>query len=283
MNIARNQTPQPPLSQYEIGRTTVIACQADQRFSYCLYVPQSLVESGMANTKILVVIHGTERGNQAMRDLFVPLADRLGLIVLAPLFPAGIVDPHDRDNYKYVEYEGIRFDLLLLDMLAEVGARYGVAIDRVAMFGFSGGAHLAHRFLYLHPERLDAVSVCAPGSPTLLDDSRDWWVGVRDFEQRFGKAVDRDAVRRVAVHLAVGIDDTDTEEITHRAGGRHWMEGANDTGVTRVDRLRTLGANLADNGVAVEIEFLPGVRHERDALGARAMAFFERVLEGASL
>ncbi|MGH6781071.1 MAG: hypothetical protein ACREB5_03055, partial [Sphingomonadaceae bacterium] len=214
--------PDPPLSAYELGRTAAIACQADQRFSYCLYVPPALSDAGSrAGARVLVALHGTERGNQAMRDLFMPLADKLGLIVVAPLFPAGIIDPHDRDNYKYIEYEGIRFDRLMLAMLDEIGARYGVPVDRVAMFGFSGGAHFAHRFLYLHPERLEAVSVCAPGSPTLFDDSRDWWVGVRDIEQRFGRPIDREALRRVAVHLAVGDDDTDTHEITHREGSTY--------------------------------------------------------------
>lgn len=280
--IENNTAPDPPLSRYEIGRTVAIACQADQRFSYCLYVPPQLAEAGrLASASVLVAIHGTERGNQAMRDLFVPLAERLGLIVLAPLFPAGIVDPHDRDNYKYVEYQGIRFDLLVLAMLDEVGTRYGVPVERFAMFGFSGGAHLAHRFLYLHPERLSAVSVCAPGSPTLLDDSRDWWVGVRDIEQRFGRPVDRDALRRVAIHLAVGDADTDTDEITHSPGSAYWMEGANDAGVTRVERLQTLAASLIAGGLAVEVDLLPGVRHERDRLVTSANVFFEHALTSA--
>lgn len=279
MTQNENSDAGPPLSRYETGRTVAIACQADQRFSYCLYVPPALVEAGaLSSARVLVAIHGTERGNQAMRDLFIPLADRLGMIVVAPLFPAGIVDRHDRDNYKYVEYEGIRFDLLVLAMLDEVAARYGTPVDRFAIFGFSGGAHLAHRFLYLHPDRLTAVSVCAPGSPTLLDDDRDWWVGVRDIEQRFGRPVDRQALRRVLVHLAVGDADTDTDEITHSRGSPHWMEGANDAGVTRIDRLQSLAASLIAGGLSVTVDLLPGIRHERDPLAASATAFFERAL-----
>lgn len=265
------------LSAYELGRTTVVACQADPRFSYCLYVPAALSTAGAWDrASVLVAVHGTERGNQALRDAFAPLAERLGAIVLAPLFPSGIGDPSDRDNYKYIEYQGIRFDLVLLSMLAEVGARYGVPVERVSMFGFSGGAHFVHRFLYLHPECVHAISVCAPGSPTLLDASRDWWVGVRDLEARFGRALDAAALKRVAIHLAVGADDTDTHEITHAPGSRHWMLGANDAGVTRVDRLKTLAASLAAGGVAAELEILPGVRHESAPLVAAATAFFER-------
>lgn len=278
-----NDTSGPPLSRYDLGRTVAIACQADQRFSYCLYVPKALADAGgLAAARILVVVHGTERGNQAMRDLFIPLADRLGLIVLAPLFPAGIIDPLDRDNYKYIEYRDIRFDHLLLYMVEEVGARYGVPVDRFALFGFSGGAHFVHRFFYLHPERLDAVSICAPGSPTLLDDSRDWWVGVRDIEQRFGRPLNRDALGRVAIHLAVGEMDADTDEITHYEGSPYWMEGANDAGVTRVDRLLSLAESLHENGLAAQVDILPGIRHERDALCASGARFFEQLLAASA-
>lgn len=269
-------------SPYDVGRTGAIACQADQRFSYCLYVPPILVERGQLSTaRILVAIHGTGRGNHVVRDLFVPLADRLGLIVLAPLFPAGIVDPDDRDNYKYVEFEGIRFDILLLSMVEEVGRKYGAEIDQFAIFGFSGGAHLAHRMIYLHPGRLAAVSACAPGSPTLLDTSRDWWIGIADIEERFGTPIDIEAMRQIAIHLAVGEDDLDASEIVHAPGRRHWMPGANDSGATRVERLRTLSENLVANGLDVKTETLPGVAHDCIPLAASASDFFDEKLAAA--
>lgn len=262
-------------SPYDVGRTGAIACQADQRFSYCLYVPPVLVERGQLSTaRILVAIHGTGRGNHVVRDLFVPLADRLGLIVLAPLFPSGIVDPDDRDNYKYVEFEGIRFDKLLLSMVEEVARKYGAGADRFAIFGFSGGAHLAHRMIYLHPSHLTAVSACSPGSPTLLDTNRDWWIGIADIEDRFGTPIDIEAMRRIAIHLAVGEDDLDASEIIHAPGRRHWMPGANDSGATRVERLRTLSENLVANGLDVKTETLPGVAHDCAPLAALASAFF---------
>jgi poly(3-hydroxybutyrate) depolymerase len=265
----------PSLSPYDVGRTPATACRADQRFSYCLYAPKS---GAAADRRILVAVHGTERGNQAMRDLFSDLAEALNLIILAPLFPCGIDEPHDRDNYKYIEYRGIRFDLILLSMIEEVAARYAVSADQVAMFGFSGGAHFVHRFFYLHPRKLSALSVCAPGSPTLLDSNRPWWVGVADMEERFGCPLDLPALRAVPVHLAVGDADTDTWEITHKPGGAHWMEGANAAGVTRIERLRALQASLAAAGIEVQMDILPGVRHQRDALAQAAIAFFTKVL-----
>lgn len=268
------------LSRYELGRTAAIACQADQRFSYCLYVPEAYSAGNAAETRVLVALHGSDRGNAALRDLFVPLAEELNLIVLAPLFPIGIAQPYETDNYKYVAYEGIRFDHLVLAMMEEVGSRYRVDVKRVAMFGFSGGAHLSHRFLYLHPERLTAASICAPGSPTILDSSRDWWVGVRDTNERFGIEVDPRKIAEVAIHLAVGLDDKDTSEITHCEESPHWMHGANDAGATRVDRLRTLGESLEANGIGFKADYLASCGHNRDALAASAAEFFRHSFSG---
>ncbi len=224
-------------------------------------------------------MHGSERDNQAYCDAFQDLADAAGMIVLAPLFPCGIIDPDDTHNYKYIEYAGIRFDRVLLDMVAEVEARYRLAGRRLWLFGFSGGAHFAHRFAYLHPARLDAVSICAPGSPTLLDAGLPWWLGVADLEQRFGVALNLEAIRRLRIHLAVGEQDLGTAAIAHRPGSAHWMPGADALGATRVERLAALAASLRRQGVAVHEEQVPGAAHDRAALIACAKRYFRSLLE----
>ena len=271
-------SPQPKkssVSPYDVGQTPSVACAYDQRFSYCLYVPR---DGDPGTRRIFVAVHGTGRGNQIMRNRYMQLADALNLIVLAPLFPCGIDDADDRDNYKYIEYHGIRFDLVLLAMIDEVSAKYDLPAQPFSMIGFSGGAHFAHRFYYLHPERLAAVSICAPGSPTLPDAGKPWWIGVADMEQRFGRPFSAEAIRRVPVHLAVGNADLETWEITHHPGSKHWIEGANDAGSTRVERLATLHRALADMGVQVRIDCLEGVAHEFEPLASRADLFFEEVL-----
>src|SRR5690606_16426524 len=104
------------------------------------------------------------------------------------------------------------------------------------------------RFLYLHPERLLGASVGAPGIVTLLDRHHDWWVGVRDFEERFGKPLDLEAIRRVPVQLVVGGADTETWEITIPPANPWWMEGADLAGATRIERIRALQASLEAQG-----------------------------------
>ncbi len=90
----------------------------------------------------------------------------------------------------------IRYDHILLAMVDEVGERLGRTFADFMLFGFSGGGHFAHRFFYLHPQRLSAVSIGAPGAVTLIDDQRDYWVGTRDLAARFGTAIDLPAMRK---------------------------------------------------------------------------------------
>jgi pimeloyl-ACP methyl ester carboxylesterase len=245
---------------YELGSTTVFASRNDPRFAYTLYVPETILESGN-NVELVVVMHGTGRQFAHYRDAFAEFGRWNNCIVLCPLFPVSVRGDGNRDGFKQLIEGDIRYDRVLLDMVDEIGERYGKRFDQFALFGFSGGGQFANRFAYLHPEKLWAVSIGAPGSVTLLDVNRDWWVGLRGFEQQFGKAFNLDALRRVPVHMVVGKADLETWEITHREGGRHNMPGANDAGATRPERLRTLKATFEAAGVKVELDELDNVPH----------------------
>ena len=144
----------------------------------------------------------------AYRDALASFADRERYVVLAPLFPVGPLGDGNPDGYKYIAEGDIRYDRLLLDMVAEVEALLDNSFPRFDLFGFSGGGHYVHRFYYLHPDRLSSVTVGAPGSMTLIDDTQDFWLGTRDWEQRFGTALDLQAMKRVPSLLLVGADDT---------------------------------------------------------------------------
>lgn len=266
------------LGPYEIGRTAFLASRADPRCSYCLYVPRDYDESESRPYPLVVVVHGTLRLAETYRDRFADLAEREDAIVLAPLFPGGIGVPHDLENYKRLRAHGVSFDEVLLGIVDEVGERYRVDPEQFLLFGFSGGAHFAHRFFYVHPQRLAAVSIAAPGVVTLLDERRDWWIGIRDLERHFGHAADLDAMRRVAVQMIVGAEDVETWEITVEPGDPMWMEGINDSGVTRIDRLAALRDSFERAGIGVAHEVVPGVAHSGPELMERAKAFFTDVL-----
>jgi pimeloyl-ACP methyl ester carboxylesterase len=262
------------LSYYDFGATTVYAAQADPRFAYCAYVPESYDEDADQRYPLAVLVHGTERGMLRYRDAFAGFAEREQAILLCPLFPANICFPGDLSSYKLLKAEGLRYDVVLLGVVDEMAAKYRLAGDRVLMYGFSGGAHFTHRFLYLHPERLLGASVAAPGVVTLLDQGHDWWVGVRDIEAQFGKALDLGRIREVPVQLLIGDDDLDPWEITIRPEDAWWMPGADLAGPDRNARIRALEKSLRAAGVTVRLETAPGVAHDDRPLIPRAEAFF---------
>lgn len=246
---------------YDMGPTPVSACKADPRFSYCLYVPKTLAKGGKP-PELVVAMHGTGRGFTGYRDAFSEFARWNNCIVLAPLFPIGVLGDDNRDGFKYMREGAIRYDKVLLAMVSEVEQRYGVSFERFGLFGYSGGGHFAHRFLMLHPERLWGVSVGAPGSVTLLDPSRDWWVGTRNFAALFGQEIDLAAIKRVPVQMVVGAADLETWEITHREGGRNWMPDANHAGKTRPERLASLQRSFEAAGVSVQFDLIPNMPHD---------------------
>lgn len=262
---------------YDFGNTILYASKADPRFCWMLYVPPDIHEPG-PRPELIVSMHGTGRNVADYRNWFSEFGQWNRCVILAPLFPAGVRGDGDRDGYKYIIDGDIRYDLLLLEMIKEVEEKYDLKFPRFAIWGHSGGGHFTHRMLLLHPERIWAASISAPGSVTMLDDTHDFWVGTRDMEAIFGRSANPEAMRKVAIHMIVGGADLETWEITHKPGGKRYMEGANDTGATRPERLASLKKNFEAHGCTVQMEVVPGVSHDGARLSVKVKEFFARAL-----
>jgi len=262
---------------YDLGPTALFASKADPRFHYCLYVPPQVGRG--AKVDLLVAVHGTTRTSfLEFRDGFAEFGRWNDVAVLCPVFPVGVRGDGARSGYKYMQEGDIRYDRVLLDMVAETAAKYGQDWSRFAVFGYSGGGHFAHRMAILHPDKLWAASIGAPGSVTLLDSTRDWWVGIRDLKARFGIDFDRAALAKVPVQMVVGDADLETWEITHQPGSAYWMEGANDAGRTRPERLKALAESFRAAGVDVQLDILPGISHDRMKVLGKVKDFLAGVL-----
>ena len=266
------------ISYYLMGRTAISACRADQRFSYCCYLPESYEETGTRRYPLAVLVHGSLRDATNLRDQFIDFAEANQCVLLAPLFPCGIEEPGDTHNYKRILYRGIRYDEILLSMIDEVAGLYRLKTDKLLMHGFSGGGQFVHRFFYLYPERLSAVSIGAPGVVTLPDPDKPWWRGTGDMKAIFGREPDLAAMRKVAVQMVVGGDDIETWDVTVSPKSSNWMDGINDTGATRVERLRSLEAAFLERGIAVRFDPVPGVEHIGYLVHPPVKAFFAEVL-----
>lgn len=249
-----------------LGHTTAFASQSDQRFSYILYVPTTYDHDGPEHP-LLVEVHGTDRSAETLRLALVDHAEKNATVVMAPLFPAGIEDPNDVDNYKFIKFGSTSFDEILLAMVDEVTARWNVDGSRFALHGFSGGGQFAHRFLYLHPRRLAAVSIASPGRVTMPDPDQPWPRGVADLDETFGTSLDVPSLTQVHVHVVVGELDDDTAV---------WaMIDPSEDESCRLDRARALGQALQSLGCTVRLDVVAGVAHQHGPLLGHVIDFLD--------
>ncbi len=261
----------PPM----VGRTAFFAAPAEPRFSYCLYVPQKL-PPGPA--PLIVSIHGSDRRPEMLRTLLAPLCDRLGAVLLVPLFPIGSVAPDDEPGYKVCLFRGVRYDHALLSMIEDAASRVAIDADRFSMTGFSGGAQFALRFMLLQPHRLRAVSLGAPGYVTLLDKALPWWAGLGGFAETFGHDPDFEALRRVLIQVVIGTKDTDQKLIRTPKGDPALMRGIEQAGMTRIARALSLDASLRAAGCAPLLTHVEGASHAVRDIIAQVEAFLESCL-----
>lgn len=206
------------------------------RWAYYLYVPPALRADGARGRPrtILVMPNNTGKPDddpavheRAVRDLlphFRRTAGRLGVAMLMPAFPrpasADNLYTHalDRDALLTADPALRRLDLQLLAMvddarrrLAEEGVR---AEERVLMHGHSAAGMFVSRFVLLHPERVRAASIGAPGGwPTLPVAAHGgrplrYPVGVADLPTLAGRPFDIRAARAVPLYFFGGADDT---------------------------------------------------------------------------
>ncbi|MFD4903101.1 poly(aspartic acid) hydrolase [Streptomyces sp. NPDC058411] len=262
--------PDHPAQLFLTGPTPLFALSGDPRVSYCLYVPRGHSNTGEPSP-LVVAVHGTHRNVGQVRDHFADFAEEHGCVVLAPLFPAGLTGPNDLDSYKFFTEPGFRPDLLLLDMIDEAARRWHIRTDRFHLYGFSGGGQFAHRFFYLHPDRLASLSVGAPGRTTLLDSRTPWWRGTADSTELFGAAPDTRAMAQAPVQLVIGEDDTRVEV---------W-EGAEQPG-SRMDRLGELRENWARHGIATQLDIVGGAGHSDLAVIPAVLSFLAEQIEASA-
>ncbi|KAJ5715421.1 uncharacterized protein N7483_012602 [Penicillium malachiteum] len=276
---------------YLVGHVPLKALEADPRVSYMLYIPPAHYDSDTNSRKLplLVWIHGTRRRLGALEDGdLVAFANSTPCAILAPIFPAGLDGPNDLDSYKLLRSTTFRSDLALLSMLDEISPRWpGIATDKVFMLGFSGGGQFVHRFLYLHPERLLAVSVGAPGRATVLDERYQWPLGIADVQKLFARTINKELIRDVAVQLAVGDEDNEVH-----GGNDFWtwlqkVQGKESdttrqiTNQGRLQVVRHLHAAWASDDINCQLDVVPGAAHEAGKIRPSQLQFLGYLMQVA--
>jgi poly(3-hydroxybutyrate) depolymerase len=247
------------------GRTPSFAARLDPRFSYALFVPED-IRDDEPPLRLWVFVHGTGRQTELYLDRLADLARAERAVVMTPHFPAGVGGADAIDNYHDLAYAGIRFDEVLLGMVDDVAHRWNVEPSTFFLHGFSGGGQFSHRFLYVHPGRLTAVSIGAPGRVTLPAATAGWPRGIGDLSDRFGHSFDADAVARVPIQVLAGsLDDTPSTGASYPGDG----------GPDRLSRAHSLAAALRDLGARVQMDVVDGVGHDGAAVLPAVVDFLE--------
>ena len=288
-------------------RVDRIAAQPGQGFhsGYYLYVPASLQRDANGMATLLVQPNNSGRISDDVdahrRDAWMTgferkrIADELGVALLVPAFPRPARDwqvyTHalDRDVLTTRDPVLARLDLQLVAMIDDARGRLharGTEVDpRVLLQGFSASAMFANRFTALHPGRVRAASIGAPGGWPIAPvakvgvEALPYPAGIADLEALTGQPFDAAAFARVPQYLYLGAAD-DNDSLDFGDGWDKPMAGEVDRlfGDSPLARWQHAEALYARAGANARFELVAGVGHDRKALQARSTAFFRRVL-----
>lgn len=124
-------------------------------------MPGSFVANARPGQNVLVAIHGISRNAAEIATRFAAHPAFAHTTIIAPLFTP---KPFGKYQQLMARRRGETPSDKALIALLEVFARdLDISTDRVRMFGFSGGAQMAHRFAMFHPERVSRLCVASAG------------------------------------------------------------------------------------------------------------------------
>jgi pimeloyl-ACP methyl ester carboxylesterase len=253
---------------------------SDRPITVFYHIPDSAHQS----SPIAMVVHGSARDGEYLRNALKPESDRRNAIILMPnfgsaeysnnyfllgnLFDDGenpsVASQNDSTEWTYAIIEQ-----LFIHFRAEVASKDA----RYDLVGFSGGGQFAHRFaLFAHRPQCDRIVACSSGWYTLPDAASPFPYGLGTTQ----RASDADVRKALAtpLHLAVGSADTDPNS----SGLRHTAE-ADAQGLNRVQRANYAFQRAMDQSTALNaplawsLHIESGVAHSAVGMGNYALTY----------
>jgi len=253
---------------------------SDRPITVFYHIPDSAHQS----SPIAMVVHGSARDGEYLRNALKPESDRRNAIILMPnfgsaeysnnyfllgnLFDDGenpsVASQNDSTEWTYAIIEQ-----LFIHFRAEVANKDA----RYDLVGFSGGGQFAHRFaLFAHRPQCDRIVACSSGWYTLPDAASPYPYGLGTTQ----RASDADVRKALAtpLHLAVGSADTDPNS----SGLRHTAE-ADAQGLNRVQRANYAFQRAMDQSTALNaplawsLHLESGVAHSAVGMGNYALTY----------
>ncbi|MDZ4261605.1 MAG: hypothetical protein U1B30_04635 [Pseudomonadota bacterium] len=192
------------------GRVVKRRLGSDPSQRYYLYVPHHCP----VDAPLLVSVHGISRNARKHIRRFVGLAERYGVVVVAPLF-----EQERYPDYQRLGLVGERADLMLKKIVAEVERLTAANSRQLYLFGYSGGGQFVHRYAMAHPAEVAAVAIGAAGWYTFPDPERRFPHGLRAHSRLPDLVFNPEAFLRIPVCVLVGEADT-VRDAALRQGAR---------------------------------------------------------------
>lgn len=219
-------------------------------------VPENL----NSDAEVLVAVHGISRSPFQQIAMFSDMAEKRGAVLVAPLF----------DKKKWQGYQRLfcrrksrRADLALIKTLNSVYELLGIKERKILLYGYSGGGQFAHRFAFVHPERVQAVALGASGWYTMPDVSISFPFGL-GISVRKNDQISIDAHCLAGVRYFVAVGDRDI--LLDRALNKKKEISARQ-GKNRVERAQSWVEAMKEHiescraGGSVQLSILEGVAH----------------------
>jgi pimeloyl-ACP methyl ester carboxylesterase len=213
-----------------------------------------IVGPARATAPPVVAVHGITRGVEEMASLLLPRARATGRTVVLPHFPKTHWPRYQRAACK----RGA--DLALLRLMSALERQGRVVAGAFDLAGFSGGAQFAHRFAWLHPDRVGRLCAASPGWWTFPDAEAAWPYGMAG-APRLAANLRRFLDRRIVV--CVGSDDVARDANLRKGAGIDARQGP--TRVARARRWCAMAeARAREVGLepAISLRMLQGCGHD---------------------
>jgi len=270
-------------------------------WAYYLYVPSSIADRANGKTYLLVEPNNTGFSSddqsihdESARQLIewrLSIAENLKVPLLVPTFPRPrkywqiYTHALDRDTILTEIDELKRIDLQLIAMIdnaIETLSLEGINVeDKVLMMGFSASGMFVDRFTFLHPERVRAAAIGAPGGwPIAPLEEWDgvklrYPIGVEDMKELVGKEFNIEAVKSIPLYFYMGDKDTN-DSVPYRDGYDEEDEQLifqyfGDTPIKRWPIMENMYESV---GCDSQFVLYPGVGHNPDEMSDDVKTFF---------
>lgn len=222
-------------------------------------VPDCYIANAVSGQTVMIAIHGISRNAAELATRIAGDRRFDKATIVAPLFERTAFGKYQQLE---ADREGAqRADLGLLALLDRLEAELGLDCSRIALFGFSGGAQMAHRFAMLHPARVARLCVASAGWYTLPDHNLAYPYGLGNMRPD-GVAVADDFLD-IPTTILVGERDTRIDESVRQDPEIIKHQGSHRLRRAKVwCRAMRFAATKAGRQGTFTLKMLPDVSHD---------------------